>query len=175
MCRSMVDIQSSTAEIRRGKKERRRRNRMKIYMVSLLHRATINKRARDGSFVVTTAGDQIKQFNNSRVCLRCQAASHGKQFASRLHRVSKNVPPLACYNFDAHEWILIFFGRNVTDKVGNQKTLYYATSNNLHYLAKRGNMQTTYFTQLDCITHTMHLSAIFLKEKIVISDVFDSV
>jgi len=21
----------------------------------------------------------------------------------------KNVPPLACYNFDAHEWILIFF------------------------------------------------------------------
>jgi len=23
------------------------------------------------------------------------------------------------------------FGRNVTDKVGNQKTLYYATSNNL--------------------------------------------
>jgi len=33
----------------------------------------------------------------------------------------KNVPPLACYNFDTHEWILTFFGRNVTDKVGNQK------------------------------------------------------
>ena len=43
----------------------------------------------------------------------------------------KNVPHLACYNFDAHEWILIFFGRNVTDKVGNQKMLYYATSNNM--------------------------------------------
>jgi len=40
----MVDIQSPTAEIRRGKKRRRRRrNRMKIYMVSLFHRATINK------------------------------------------------------------------------------------------------------------------------------------
>jgi len=26
------------------------------------------------------------------------------------------------------KWILIFFGRNVTDKVGNQKALYYATS-----------------------------------------------
>ena len=25
-----------------------------------------------------------------------------------LHRVSKNVPPLACYNFDVHKWILIF-------------------------------------------------------------------
>jgi len=45
----MVDIQSPTAEIRRGKKkeeeeEEERRNRMKIYMVSLFHRATINKR-----------------------------------------------------------------------------------------------------------------------------------
>ena len=28
--------------------------------------------------------------------------------ACRIHRVSKNVPLLACYNFDAHEWILIF-------------------------------------------------------------------
>jgi len=43
MCQSMVNIQSPTAEIRRGKKkEEERRNRMKIYMVSLLHRATIN-------------------------------------------------------------------------------------------------------------------------------------
>jgi len=25
-----------------------------------------------------------------------------------IHRVSKKVPPLACYNFDAHEWMLIF-------------------------------------------------------------------
>jgi len=25
-----------------------------------------------------------------------------------IHHVSKNVPHLACYNFDAHEWILIF-------------------------------------------------------------------
>ena len=34
-----------------------------------------------------------------------------------LHHVSKkNVPPLACYNFDTPEWILIFFGRNVTNK-----------------------------------------------------------
>jgi len=39
MCGSMADIQSPTAEIRRGKKEER--NNVKIYMVSLLHRATI--------------------------------------------------------------------------------------------------------------------------------------
>jgi len=47
MCRSMVDIQSPTAEIRRGKqkkkKEEERNYRMKIYMVSLLHRATITR------------------------------------------------------------------------------------------------------------------------------------
>jgi len=36
-----------------------------------------------------------------------------------LHRVSKNVAPLACCIFDTHERILIFFGRNVTDKVAN--------------------------------------------------------
>jgi len=41
MCGSMVDIQCAAAEIRRGKKEDRN-YRMKIYMVSLLHRATIN-------------------------------------------------------------------------------------------------------------------------------------
>jgi len=39
----------------------------------------------------------------------------------------KNVPPLASYNFDISERILIFFGRNVANTVGNQKVLYYAT------------------------------------------------
>jgi len=43
----------------------------------------------------------------------------------------KNVPPLACCNFYTHEWILILFGRNVTDKLRNQKTFYCATSNNV--------------------------------------------
>ena len=33
----------------------------------------------------------------------------------------KNVPPLACCNFDTREWILIVFGKNVTDIIGNQK------------------------------------------------------
>ena len=50
MCRSMVDIQSPTAEIiisavyigeEKKKKKKERNYRMKIYMVSLLHRATI--------------------------------------------------------------------------------------------------------------------------------------
>jgi len=32
----------------------------------------------------------------------------GKYCKQPLHRVSKNVPPIACYNFDTHEQILIF-------------------------------------------------------------------
>ena len=69
MCRSTADIRSTAAEIRRGKKEKKEERKkegkklqgknimapllhraaitnhsMKIYMVSLLHRATINKK-----------------------------------------------------------------------------------------------------------------------------------
>jgi len=44
----MADIQSAAADIRRGKKERKKEERtnhsMKIYMVSLFHRATIEER-----------------------------------------------------------------------------------------------------------------------------------
>ena len=46
MCGSMADIQSAAAEIRRGKTKKEEEEQtiacMKIYMVSLLHRATIN-------------------------------------------------------------------------------------------------------------------------------------
>jgi len=44
-----------------------------------------------------------------------------RRWALILHRVSKNVSPLARYNFDTCEWILIFFGRNIADKVSSQK------------------------------------------------------
>jgi len=53
MCGSMVDIQSPTAEIRRGKEEEEEeeRNRIKYIWSALLHRATIKKVA-----VVSVAG-----------------------------------------------------------------------------------------------------------------------
>ena len=50
MCRSMVDIQSPTAEIRRekkkieGRKKEERNYRMKILRSALLHRAAIKNR-----------------------------------------------------------------------------------------------------------------------------------
>ena len=68
----------------------------------------------------------------------------------------KNVPPLACYNFDAHKWILIFFGRNVPDELGNQKTLYYATSNDLCFCTTWQNAETrkSYISLSWIVLHT---------------------
>jgi len=90
----------------------------------------------------------------------------------------KNVPLLACYNFDAHEWILIFFARNVTDKEGNQKTLYYSTqitcASALPVKTGKHENHITYFTQLDCYTHNAPVSCL-PERKNVICDVFDSV
>ena len=40
----------------------------------------------------------------------------------------KNVPPSTCYNLDIHDLIAIIFGRGVTEKVGNQTMLCFATS-----------------------------------------------
>jgi len=97
------------------------------------------------------------------------AQRDGRPAPESVHSVTKTVPHFAYYNFDTHEWILIFFGRNVADKVGNQKTLYCATSSNLCFCNtwQNGERENHIFTQLDCVTHTMHLCAVFLKEKSV--------
>jgi len=50
----MVNIQSPTAEIRRGKKTKKmeRNYRMKILWSALLHRATIRKKKQDENIMV---------------------------------------------------------------------------------------------------------------------------
>ena len=87
----------------------------------------------------------------------------------------KKRPTLACYNFDTHEWILIFFGRKVTDKVDNQKTLHYATSNNLCFCTTWQNAETrkSHISLNWIVLHTQ--CAIFLNKKVVICDAFNSV
>jgi len=62
------------------------------------------------------------------ITLVCLPASHPSSTPCL-----KNVPRTfgLLYNFDTRERILIFFGRYVSHKVGNQKPLYYATSNNV--------------------------------------------
>ena len=75
-----------------------------------------------------------------------------------VHRVSKNVPP--------NEWILIFFGRNVTDKVMQLKDALFVPPQVTCASAlpgKMGEHENHIFTQLDCVTHSIHLCAIFLK------------
>jgi len=75
-----------------------------------------------------------------------------------LHRVSKNVQ--RCHNFDTHERILIFFGRDATDKVGNQMTLYYATANNFCFrdIWQNGETRKSHFFSLKCCISWEHCS-----------------
>ena len=92
---------------------------------------------------------------------------------------ASSVPYAICYTLSektSHLWLAItlthmngfwyFFGGNVTDKEGNQKTLYYATLSNCASAlpGKMGKRKNHIFTQLDCVTHIMHLCAVFLKE-----------
>jgi len=46
------------------------------------------------------------------------------------YTVSKNVPPLTCYNLYIHGSIATIFSTNVAEEVGNQNILYFATSPN---------------------------------------------
>jgi len=58
--------------------------------------------------VDSAAGVGLCCMHNAPV--RCLLGFLFRKFAGNaeaLHRVSKNVPPLACYNSDTHEWILI--------------------------------------------------------------------
>jgi len=56
-----------------------------------------------------------------------------------VHSVSKNVPPLTCYNLDIHGSITIIFGTHVIEEIGNQNILYFPTSPNLCFCTTWGN------------------------------------
>jgi len=76
----------------------------------------------------------------------------------------KNVPPLICYTFDTCECILMFFGRNVTDKGSNQKMLYCATSINVCFCTSwqtRKHENCMFFTQMlyQCIAGIQPVAA----------------
>ena len=61
----------------------------------------------------------------------------------------KNVPSVACYNFDTHGSIATIFGTNVAEKVGNQNMLYFPTSPILlHYLGKQEIRKLRLFTEM---------------------------
>ena len=66
----------------------------------------------------------LNQQQSTTACQQHNAASTHVT----IHCVSKNVPPLTCYNLDTHDPITIIFGRSVTKKVGHQTMLCFPNS-----------------------------------------------
>jgi len=77
---------------------------------------------------------------------------------------------MACYNFDTQEQILIFFGRDVIDKVGNQKALYYATSNNLCFCTtcQNGETKKSHFSLKWVVLNTQCNCALSSRKKKIV-------
>ena len=87
-----------------------------------------------------------------------------------IHRVSKNVPHLSCHNFDIHEWISIFFFVEMLPiklAIKRRFTMPPQITCASALPGKTEKHENHVFTELDC--------AVFLKVKVVICDVFDSV
>jgi len=109
-----------------------------------------------------------------------------ERYTAKIFNRCSNTTP--CLKKTSHLWLAVtlthmngfsyFFGRNVTDKVGNQKTLYYATSNNLCFCTTWQNTETwkSHISLNWIVLHTQCTYALSSwKKKIVICDVLDSV
>jgi len=87
---------------------------------------------------------------------------------------------LSCYNFDMRERILMFFGRNATDKGDNQKTFYCATSRNLCFCTtwQNGKHENCIFTR--CISALLEFNQLLLDffnlfdSRLIITLLYDS-
>jgi len=77
----------------------------------------------------------------------------------------RNVPHLACYNFDTYKWILIFFCRNVTEKVSNQTMLYYATLSNLCFCTtwQNGKTRKLHFSLKAVLAHCLNSTSCLMS------------
>jgi len=75
------------------------------------------------------------------------------------YTVSQKTPHLwfaITMTYMIHEWILMLFGRNITNKVGTHETLYYATSSNLCFCTtwQNGDTWKSHFHSVGlCYTH----------------------
>ena len=70
----------------------------------------------------------------------------------------KNDSPLACYNFDIHQLILIIFGRNFAKKISSQIMLYFHITKLviLHYLGKRKTRKLRLYLNAVCCFANNH-------------------
>ena len=74
--------------------------------------------------VAMSLSDSLIRKTTSRIKQRVASCHTAKV----IHCVSKNVPPVTCYNLDIHDPTAIIFGRSVTDKEKNQTMLCFPTS-----------------------------------------------
>ena len=66
-------------------------------------------------------------------------------YSTYMYTVSEKFTPLAYYDFDIHEQILMTLGRNLAEKVNHQKMFYFPTSPNwlIRIFLKIGNRRST--------------------------------
>jgi len=113
-------------------------------------------------------------------CALCSAVN-GTQNAdnSYIHRVSKkNFAPLACYSFDASEWILIFFLAEmypikwaITRRFTMPPQITCASA----LPGKMGKHGNHIFHSIGlCYTHNAHVRCLPERKKNAICDAFDS-
>jgi len=88
---------------------------------------------------------------------------------ANIHCVSKNVPHMVCYNFDIRERILIFFGRNVTYKVSNQKTMPRQITYASALPDKRRNTKIAFFHSNDVSVHCRNSTSRFLISSVFLT------
>ena len=100
---------------------------------------------------------------------------------AHIHRLSKKTSHLWLAINLTHANRFSFFGRNVTDKVSNQKTLYYATSSNLCFCTTWQNGETRKLpfhsnaVLVHCLNSTSCLiSSIFFNSQLILMLLYDS-
>jgi len=172
MCRSMIDIQFADAEIRQGKNKDRKKETIIICSVQLrIHSSEILVKVICQSYKHKKWQWRWKR----KFCTLSYIISHRvlHSFISKysVHRISKTSNLWLAVTWTHVNGFWYFFGRNVTDKVSNHKTLYYATSNDLCFCTSWQNGETHIFHSnavlVHCLNSTSHclIAAIFLTHK----------
>jgi len=105
-----------------------------------------------------------------KVCCFMKSIFTASSDMPSVHLVSKNVPPLTCYNLDIRSSITIIFGRCVDEKVGNQNILYFPTSPYLCFCTTWANRkpESCVFSLKCCILYTKNTRNT-LKYRLVIA------
>jgi len=136
MCGSMVDIQSTAAEIRQGKTE------LKVHLFTWNGCVIGSKDLRLKKLLkILSHLDECEHTKAAKLAVQASRLTLDVTFltmiVSGVHCVSKKSHLLTC--FDIHGSITIIFGISVTETIGNQNILHFPTSPNLCLCTTWGN------------------------------------